>query len=185
MPYTRGTTISEAARLLEIPEHAVRARLADGTIRVVGKGPYGAHLLHHGDVKALARRFQLGLMGRLMRLVLVVGDGLEEQRHALRVSGLEPETAPTILGALERHAKHDIPGAPILVCSPGAVAEQQSVIEGVMGTIHVAVVTMTQTSVSWSVEQHATIVEPDELRRLVQWAWHVLDERTEAGGLKL
>jgi len=174
-------TIAQAARFLEVPEHAVRSLLADGSIRVVGKGAYGRHLLNEADVRMVARARELGALGRRQRLVLVVGE-LADEQHALRVAGLTPERADGILDAL---ARHDVDGAPIIVASPEAVNADLALLQPVLGQIHLAVVTHTQTAIPWPLELSAAIIDPYEPRALVRWAWTVLEARIEAGRLKL
>lgn len=177
-------SVAEAARFLELTEHLVRARVADGTLRVVGRKGVGrgrAYMIDGNDVRALARRRQLGELGRRQRLVLVVGD-LTDVPVALRASGLYPERASGILDALSRH---DVDGAPIIVASPKAVNDELAILEPLLGQIHLGIVTRSQTAVPWRVELGAEILDPWEPRRLVQWAWNALDQRTDAGRLKL
>lgn len=181
MPAPLTYTIAEAARFLEINEYAVRCRLADGTLRSVGQGPFKRILIDGGDVRAFARRQQLGALGRRQRLVLVVGD-LHDQARALLASGLLPERASGILDALSRH---DVDGAPIIVTTPEVVDSELALLQPLLGQIHLAIVTHSQTTVPWPVELAAAIVDPFEPRYLVQWAWDALDQRTDAGRLKL
>lgn len=174
-------TIATAARFLEVPEHVVRARMADGTFDVVGKGPYGRLLLDGAHVRQYARMQRLGELGRRQKLVLVIG-GLTDQQQALRVAGLTPERATGILDAL---GQHDVPGAPIIVATPQAVNAELEILKPILGQIHLAIVARSQTEVPWPLELSARILEPEELRALVTWAWQSLDARTEAGLLDL
>lgn len=174
-------TVAEAARLLERPEHFVRARCADGTFDVVGKGRYGASLLNGLQVRQFARIQRLGELGRRQKLVLVLGDP-PDAAHALRIAGLTPERATNFMDAL---ARHNVAGAPIIVATPDAVNAELGLLPSLRGSIHLAVATSTQTAVPWQVELMSEIVDPYDPRALVQWAWSALEQRTEAGALKL
>lgn len=176
-------TVASAARFLEVPEHKIRKFITDGTIEVVGKGPYGVFMLSRDDVHQIARIREMGELGRRQKLVLVVGGSiLAEQHLALRVSGLTPKPATGILAAL---AEHDVAGAPIIVATPEAIHAELGVLRTVLGQIHLAVISTTQTAIPWDIELGSCVIEPFEQRRLVTWAWRALACRHEAGSLDL
>lgn len=182
-----SVTVPFAARFLEVPESHVKRKIKDGTLGVDSRGSWGRPLISYDDVKHYARSQRLGRLGRLELTVMVVGE-LDDAELALRTSGLEVQRVDSIMLALLRH---EAAGAPIIIASPGAISDglshlrEYGLLDELQGMMHLAIITVTQTSVPWAIERQAEIIDPWEPRRLVQWAWRALEARAHAGSLGL
>lgn len=182
-------TVPVAARFLGVPESHIKRKIRDGTFEVGERGSWNRPLIVFDDVKHYARAQQLGALGRKQLTVAIVGgDELDDAVLALQVSGLEIQREASIMLAL---VKHEVAGAPIIVASPDSVTHglealrQYGLLDELYGTMYLAVVSETPTSIPWVIERQAEVIEPWELRRLVQWAWRSLEARNYSGSLEL
>lgn len=125
-----GITVREAARQLGISESYVVKLVQTGEIEQVGQlEHHRTKLLSERDVMICGYKRKMGMYGRRVRGVLVVGRELADQAMALTAAGLRVTHEDDLLLALSEHENY---GKPIVVLPLRRLPELDPIVNRVL-----------------------------------------------------